>query len=548
VASAGALDVLVLEDSAFDAELLLEHLKVHLPAARCRLTEDEDGFVAELQRATPDLILSDFELRGFTGAQALQHALRLAPTTPFVFVSGVIGEDNAVELLKQGATDYVSKGRLGRLPLVVARALREVAERRAREAAVVALQAAKDEADRANQAKDRFLAMLSHELRTPLAPIVTAAHLLERSAQVPPQHAHLLPMIRRNVALEARLIDDLLDLTAISAGKLSLHLTRVDLHDVVRAVVDMVTEPLAAKALQLELALAAPQAEVQADAARLQQVVWNLLRNAIKFTPEGGHIRLATHVQAGHIALSCTDSGIGIAEAALPRIFMAFEQADSDVSHRYGGLGLGLAIARGLVLKHGGDLTAGSAGRDQGATFTVTLPLAAAVDAADAADASATAQAADGPAVPASTGAGAHATAATTAASSPLPLPGPPAGRLLLVEDNPDAAEALALSLQSYGYDVTHVPTRSAGLAAARDSRFDAVVTDLGLPDGSGIELGRALAGRLPVIALSGYGTAEDRRLSQDAGFSGHLIKPVDPEAVHRAVQSALGGAAAPRA
>jgi signal transduction histidine kinase len=219
----------------------------------------------------------------------------VTPRTPFIFVSGVIGEDNAVELLKRGAVDYVSKSRMARLPLVVDRALREVAERDARERAegqarqdAEALRVAKEEAERANRAKDRFLAVLSHELRTPLAPLASAAHVLQQCAVVPEQFSHLLPMIQRNVTLEARLIEDLLDLTAISADKISIKKVPTDMHRLLQDVVEMVRESARAQQLDVMVELQAMRSVVLGDEARLQQVLWNVVRNAIKFTARAG--------------------------------------------------------------------------------------------------------------------------------------------------------------------------------------------------------------------------------------------------------------------
>lgn len=632
------LRALLAEDSRLDAELLHVQLRRHWPAVDLQVVADEAGFLQALRGGGWDVILSDYELPGFTGGELLEHRNGHAPGTPFIFVSGVIGEDNAVELLKRGATDYVSKARLARLAPVLQRALREVDERRARtlaerqlrhadrtfarivdglrdyavilldetghihfwnraacdvfgyEAAEVlgrsaallfppeedpqrvlaqelaqarshgkasddrwlvardgrrlwaegvvtslegeegapggfcklvhdgtqrwraaeALRAAKEEADRANRAKDRFLAVLSHELRTPLAPITTAVHVLERTATVDERHRDLLPMIRRNVALEARLIDDLLDLTAIHSGKVSLHRSRVDMHQLVRAVVGMVAEQVQDKRIALDLALDAPCPFVEADQARMQQVVWNVLRNAVKFTPAGGRIVLASAQRGGEFVLRCTDSGIGISAEALPRIFRAFEQADAEVSHQYGGLGLGLAIAHGLVLRHGGRIEASSDGRGNGATFALVLPLAEGGEAAG-----------------------------TPAQAEP---PASDRKRLLLVEDNEDAAMALAMCLEEYGYLVHHVGTCAQALAAARAQDFDAVLTDLGLPDGSGIEIGRALAPRLPVLALSGYGQEQDRQRSAEAGFVAHLVKPADPAEVHAKLTAVLSG------
>lgn len=636
-----ALRILLLEDSKFDAESLRECLHDSFPNAVLERACGEHDFVEAISQRAFDAILSDHELRDFSGSQALQIARRLCPGTPFIFVSGVIGEDNAVELLKRGATDYVSKGRLARLPVAIDRALREVAERAARDRAedqlreadatftrvvdslrdyavilldvdgrirswnraarevfgfkrsqvigasaallftpedraadvpatqlrialvrgkaggdswmrradgtrfraegvvtplyapsgthtgyckivhdvtaafeqAAAVRAAKEESERANLAKDRFLAVLSHELRTPLTPIASAAYVLERYARVPERYCGLLPMIQRNVALEARLIDDLLDLSAISAGKVTLRAKPVDLHALIHIVIEMVAEQVREKGQTLVLRLEAADPVVEADEARMEQVLWNILRNAIKFTPQGGRIELRTESDGNVIRMHCQDDGIGIEPEVLPRIFTAFEQADSDIAKRFGGLGLGLTIARWLVAEHKGRLWAHSDGLGKGSRFSLEL---ACIDRSQAASNSGTrAQAAS---------AGEH--------------------RLLLVEDNADVAAPMLLSLEDYGYRVTHATTCAQALAAMQSARFDVVVTDLGLPDGNGVELGRTLSGIVPVIALSGYGTENDVERTAKAGFAGHLVKPADPATVHATVQEALTRAA----
>jgi len=316
--------------------------------------------------------------------------------------------------------------------------------------------------------------------------------------------------------IEARLIDDLLDLTAISAGKVSMKRTSVDMHALVRTVAEMVEHDARAKRHRVVLDLSAATPCVEADEARMQQVLWNLVRNAIKFTPNGGEIRITTRSDTAGFVLTCSDSGIGIDAESLPRIFSAFEQAGDEISQRYGGLGLGLAIAKGLVDQMHGSLAAASPGTGQGSTFTLRMPIGTARPGDCAA--------AEGSAAVATT----HATAAAQAC------------RLLLVEDNIDAAEAMALSLEACGYDVTHAKTKAQALALAERSRFDIVLTDLGLPDGSGIDVGRALSGSVPVVALSGYGTPQDVREFTTAGFSGHLVKPVDPIVVCTTIEKIL--------
>jgi len=506
------LKLLLLEDSPFDAELLSEELKEAYPRAMLVVVSDGEGFQQALARGSFDVILSDHELSGYSGGEALAHARQHAPFVPFIFVSGVIGEDNAVELLKQGATDYVSKGRLSRLPVVLERAMREVAERAARSNAEILLRAAKDEAERANQSKDRFLAVLSHELRTPLSSMKFAAHLLEKVATVPEKYADLLPTIRRNVVLEARLIDDLLDVSAISTGKLSIKPEVVDMREVLGQVVKTSQEQSEQKGVRLVYETADQPAWVVGDDARLQQVLSNIVRNALKFSAAGSEVRLASHVDAdGFITCTCTDQGVGIKAEVMERIFVAFEQADKDVARRFGGLGLGLAIARHLTQQHGGTLTAHSDGPDRGATFTIRLPLLAA-------------------------------NKSVAEASQPVIAPKSDTEglRVLLVEDNLAAAQTLSLCLEAFGWSPVHVETCAAALQVAANDFFDIVLTDLGLPDGSGIDIGRALSPRLPVVALTGYGAISDIESTTDAGFDAHLVKPADPAVIHEVLGKAL--------
>jgi len=274
----------------------------------------------------------------------------------------------------------------------------------------------------------------------------------------------------------------------------------------------MVQETVDEKQIDLGVHWHASRGVVDGDAARLQQVLWNLVRNAVKFTPSSGHIRIVVDDDDDErLRLRCIDDGIGIEASALPLIFSAFEQANDDIARRFGGLGLGLAIAQGLVLEHGGDLSVSSDGLGRGATFTLRLGT---VDAPGAV--------APHPAAP----------APDSAASRPV--------RLLLVEDNEDAACAMTMSLEFMGYEVTHAPNLRSAIAAGEREAFDVIVTDLGLPDGSGLDLGPALSARAPLIALSGFGSAEDVARSMAAGFAAHLVKPTDPDDVHATVGKIL--------
>jgi PAS domain S-box-containing protein len=344
-------------------------------------------------------------------------------------------------------------------------------------------------------AKDHFLAVLSHELRNPLSPILFTVEMLERG-QVPPERvADAIGLIKRNLDLEVRLIDDLLDVSRITHRKLRLERQIVDLHDVVRDVADGVAADVERAGLTLSVELTAPQSCVDGDPARLRQIVWNLVSNAIRNTPPGGKIAVRTYDIDECVALTVSDSGRGVAPDRLERIFEPFDQVDPP-GRRRGGLGLGLAICRGLVEAHGGRVSATSDGLGSGATFTVVLPTATDVGR-------------PAPEVPA------------------LPLPVRRL-RVLVVEDDGDAAEAMATVLGMRGHEVAVARSVDDAVAHSRES-FDVLVSDIGLPDGSGLDVMAALGrrGTLRGVALSGFGAPDDVQASLDGGFARHLTKPV---------------------
>jgi PAS domain S-box-containing protein len=371
----------------------------------------------------------------------------------------------------------------------------------------------------ANQAKDRFLANLSHELRTPLTPVLALISKMERASDLGAELRRNLAVVRRNVELEARLIDDLLDLTRISRGKVEIQPEVTSVHSVLRHALQICTaDAVAAGLLRVETDLGAPEPRVWADGTRLTQVFWNLLSNAVKFTPPGGTIRVSTRIESGEVAVEISDTGNGIDPGVLPRIFDAFEQGSFDTARRFGGLGLGLAISKAILDAHGGSLTAKSGGRGQGTTFVVRLALYAG-------------------AAPAGTGAPAPAAVLNGAAERPLAI--------LLVEDHEDTADALADLLRERGHRVVVAGSVAAAEAAAEGAVLDLVISDLGLPDGSGHALMRALKDRygLTGIALSGYGTEEDRRESEAAGFAAHLTKPVSLDTLLAAIRQVVSPA-----
>jgi PAS domain S-box-containing protein len=360
----------------------------------------------------------------------------------------------------------------------------------------------------ANQAKDRFLAMLSHELRTPLTPVLALVSKLERAA-APGEALHRdLSVIRKNVELEARLIDDLLDLTRIARGKIELHSEAVPIHPLLEHAIQICcAEAVAAGLLTISVELLASDPLAWGDGSRLTQVFWNLLSNAVKFTPAGGAIRVRTAIETAGgvpvVAVEIADTGLGIDPAVLPRIFDAFEQGEIAVTRQFGGLGLGLAVSKAILDVHGGSLAAASGGKGKGTTMTARVPLYQGGAAEAPRD-------------------------APRAAAGDLPGSGERPLSILLVEDHADTADAVADLLRDLGHRVEVAGSVAAALAAA-GPRIDLVISDLGLPDGSGLDLMRALKAShgLRGIALSGYGTEEDRRQSEAAGFTAHLTKPV---------------------
>jgi two-component system CheB/CheR fusion protein len=398
-----------------------------------------------------------------------------------------------------------------------------------RKRAEAALLTAKEAVEAASRAKDHFLAVLSHELRTPLSPVLAAVSVLEEDDSLRPGLRDTLTMIRRNIELEARLIDDLLDLTRIARGKLVLHRRTIDTQQILLHAIDICcAQEVASGQLHLEMGVTPGDYRSKADGSRLTQVFWNLLNNAVKFTPAGGTVRVRSRVEAGPagrwIEVEVSDTGIGIEPEILPRVFDAFEQADRRITRRFGGLGLGLAVSKAIVELHGGSLAASSQGHGRGATFTVRFPAGKAADLDDAE-----------PGAP-------QERSEASAPRADLPL------RILLVEDHADTAEAMAELLRGQGHQVTVAGSVAQGLAAAEalggGEEIDLLLSDLGLPDGSGLDLMRELARRyrLRGIALSGYGMEEDIRKSMEAGFEKHLTKPVSLQALRTVLQEVAAG------
>lgn len=385
-----------------------------------------------------------------------------------------------------------------------------MAERRQAEAVIEEQKAA---VEAANRTKDNFLAMLSHELRTPLTPVLAALEVLQTEPLDPSEAKEALAMIRRNIDLESQLIDDLLDLTRISRDKLQLHLEPVDAHAAIANVAEMCASELGSKHLQLSLDLGATDHYVAADPPKFQQIIWNLLKNAIKFTGEHGAITISSsNSSPKSLVIRVVDNGIGIEPDRMEVIFNQFEQGNRSFQRRFGGLGLGLTISKSLAEAHNGTLAAESAGRDQGASFLLELKTV--------------------PGRP--RGEQPRAAPADPLRLSPL--------RILLVDDHPDTSAALAKLLTRRGHTVAVAHDVGSAMATAERSQFDLLISDVGLPDGSGLELMtrlRTLSG-IRGIAISGFGMYGDVEKSRQAGFLDHLVKPVSLEKLEAAIAHSM--------
>lgn len=401
------------------------------------------------------------------------------------------------------------------------------------------LRKAKEEAEAANRAKDRFIAVLSHELRTPLSPALMVAAAMAGDASLPPSVREDAQLIKRNIELQTRLIDDLLDVTRIANGKLSLSLRDVDAPALLSECVALCRAEADAKQVHVTLDPRSAGHTLRGDPMRLQQVFCNLLKNAVKFTPAGGsvvirmegddttedgaaraeHSGLRTEQRSAAASFSqplvvgpqpappcpslrvtVSDTGIGVDPKLLARMFDAFEQGGKSVTRSFGGLGLGLAICKGIVEAHGGRITAGSDGAGKGTTVTVELPTVAAPP----------------------TG--------VPRAAPPRDADSSPALRILLVDDHEDTLRAMSRLLRKLRHRVTAAGSMTDALSAANADVFDVVISDVGLPDGTGLDLMRQLRARCPMtgIAVTGYGAEADVQDTREAGFSAHLTKPVD--------------------
>ena len=618
-----AIVILHLEDSFLDAELIRSRLAKDGLHVQIHRVDGRAEFLDALQGRRHDLILADYSLPSFDGLSALEIARDHAPHTPFLFVSGVMGEEVAIESLKQGATDYVLKHRIDRLTPAVRRALTEARERNERRKAEATLRerermhrltldsvrdyailtmdtagritgsnagaervlgyredelkgqpgsilytpedirdgVPRRELDRAgargtgdderwhvrkdgvrfwgsglvmplldesgqlrgftkivrdmterkraeealreaDRRKDEFLAMLAHELRNPLSAIHNAAQLARKPDLPADRREWTQEVIANQVRHLTHLVDDLLDVSRITRGKIRLRLQPLDLVAVLGRAIEAARPSIEARRHELDVAIDPGPLLVEGDPVRLEQVIVNLLTNAAKYTEPGGRIALSARQEEKQQVVRIRDDGIGIAPDMLPRVFDLFEQVDHSLDRSQGGLGIGLTIARRLVELHKGTIEAASLGPGLGSEFTVRLPAT-----------SPSAEVAPIRATP--------------------PIEAREGFRVLVVDDNLDSAGALAGLLELSGFDVRSVHEGREAISAARLHRPRAVLLDIGLPGMDGYQVAEHIRGEegledTTIIAITGYGEEQAFHRSREAGFDHHLVKPVD--------------------
>jgi len=516
--SSAVRKILILDDNTIDRDICNRYLS-QSPSNKYEFVEHNsvEGALDVVLAEKPDCILLDYHLRDGNGIEFLRELANVGGPRvyPVVMLTGTGNEAIAVEVMKAGTQDYLVKDRLNAdvLQRAVEAAIYKAQTERLLDSQRLEMERLFHQAQEANARKDHFLAALSHELRTPLTPALAAVSSIDLDNVTDGDLRDMVTVVRRNIELEARLIDDLLDLTRISKGKLDVDLRTVDLHGVIHHAVDTCREEIQQKDLQLNWKLHAPCSTVLGDSARLQQVFWNLLKNAVKFTSVGGLITIETaNVNEDQIEVRIIDTGIGIQASHLDRIFNAFEQGSSEITRRFGGLGLGLAISKALLEAHHGSVRAESDPHEGGATFIVTLKT------------------------------GEHREESPSGLQSTTHSKTQLSSTILLVEDHADSAFFLGRILEKSGCQVLIASSVADALAIFQRESIDCVVSDIGLPDGSGTELMQKLTKIRPVpgIALSGYGMEEDIQRSRGAGFTHHLTKPVQWAKLKKVLEEVL--------
>lgn len=566
--------LLLIEDNPGDARLVQEHLND--VAASLNFKFDHAPTLMAGVRLTaghplPDIVLLDLSLPDSFGLETLARWQAAAPTVPVIVLTGSDDEALAVAAVREGAQDYLVKGRIdgallshsmryaierkrvqedllqaknqleqrveertAELRETNHRLQGEIAERtQAQQRAAELLQreqTARAEVETVNRSKDEFLAMLSHELRTPLNAILGWSEILQSGESPEDEVREGLAVIERNARAQARLVEDVLEVSRIICGKIRLSPSAVDLAAVIGAALASARPAAAAKGVELHSEVDTLPRTFQGDAVRLQQVVWNLISNAIKFTPAGGEVTVRTYQTSTDTKIEVSDTGIGIKADFLPFIFDRFRQSDGSITRSHGGLGLGLSISRHLINLHEGTISARSEGEGHGSTFVVSLPQGVAVD----------------PSVE-NLGVTALVEETEKARRDAQQIGGI---RVLVVDDEPDSRRVVARHLLRARVEVREAGSVAEAIQVLREWVPDVLLSDIAMPGEDGYSLLRRLRSSpleqlrgLPAIALTAFARSEDQTRALEAGFQRHLPKPFEPAALF----SAIGDLASPR-
>jgi signal transduction histidine kinase len=524
--SGETLRVLLIEDNPGDVRLIKEmfaEAKYPVFTLECvdRLT---DG-LERLIESQFDVILLDLSLPDSNGLETFVTLKGAAEELPIVIFSGLSDETTAVECVNSGAQDYLIKNEVNShllmrsLRYAVARGLleKERAQLLARE------RAARAQAEAANRAKDEFLAMVSHELRTPLSAMLGWSRMLTTGKLDPVSTSRGIEAIERNARAQTKLIGDLLDISRITTGKLQLNTRPLKLDSVIAETVDAMKPTAQAKQISLQVNLDSDASLISGDPDRLQQIIWNLLSNAIKFTPTGGSVEINLERVGAYAQIAVADTGQGISAEFLPYVFERFRQADTSTTRKFGGLGLGLSIARHLVELHGGVIQVESAGDGQGATFTVMFPVLTEYE-------------------------------ETSEDSNPVEQsqndtvtdqPSLKGLRVLVVDDDADSRAVISEMLLQFGAEVLTAASADDALQALELWSPDVLLSDIEMPNEDGYSLLRKVRSRegrsgglIPAAALTAYGRSKDRVRALKAGYQIYLPKPVDPHELAMVVAS----------
>ncbi|HXG54100.1 MAG TPA: response regulator [Vicinamibacterales bacterium] len=514
------LRILLVDDDGVDrlaVKRLLKQTRFDIVADE---RSDRAGALAAIGPEAYDCVLVDYNLPGTDGVEVLSELRAKGATVPVIALTGQGDEEVAVALMKAGAVDYLNKNSLtaerleGSLRFALAMQRAEVERRELLERE----QHARQEAQEANRTKDEFLATLSHELRTPLNAILGWSRLLSSGALDEETARRAVEIIDRNTRLQAQLIEDLLDISRIITGKLCLDLQVTPVGHIIERALESARSPADAKRVNIEHVLTGPHEAILCDPTRMQQVVWNLLTNAVKFTPEGGTVRVDARREGSTVVISVTDNGIGIAPDFLPHVFDRFRQEDGASTRQHGGLGLGLSIVRHVAELHGGSVEASSAGENCGAVFYVRMPVAP-VSVVEMT-----------PADP------------ETAPETAFPSL---AGIAVLVVDNEADTRALVRAvLERCGARVDEADGVPEALAQIEKHVPDVLLSDIAMPGEDGYSLIRHVRGLdgpgrlLPSAAFTAFATPTDRARALLAGYQAHVTKPVEPSTLAAVVAS----------